>query len=81
MVSTLGAAGARQLPVQATIWTSAVATRFEASRAPWPFAITLCGASIAVAIFPLMGSWLIGQYGWQRAARSRRRSGRRAAFR
>ncbi|WP_235681972.1 MFS transporter [Sphingobium yanoikuyae] len=55
------------LPVQATIWTSAVATRFEASRG-LAFAITLCGASIAVAIFPLMGSWLIGQYGWQRAA-------------
>lgn len=55
------------LPVQATIWTSAVATRFEASRG-LAFAITLCGASLAVAIFPLMSSWLIGHYGWQRAA-------------
>ncbi len=54
------------LPVQATIWTSAVATRFEASRG-LAFAITLCGASVAVAVFPLLGTWLIGRYGWQTA--------------
>ena len=54
------------LPVQATIWTSAVATRFEASRG-LAFAITLCGASLAATIFPLLGTWLIGLYGWQTA--------------
>ncbi|WCT73601.1 MFS transporter [Sphingomonas naphthae] len=54
------------LPVQATVWTSAVATRFEASRG-LAFAITLCGASVAAAIFPLMGAWLIRAYGWQSA--------------
>lgn len=54
------------LPVQATIWTSAVATRFEASRG-LAFAITLCGASVAVAVFPLLGTWLIGAYGWRKA--------------
>ncbi|MBB5686813.1 MFS transporter [Sphingobium boeckii] len=54
------------LPVQATIWTSAVATRFEASRG-LAFAITLCGASIAATLFPLLGTWLIGAYGWQTA--------------
>lgn len=54
------------LPVQATIWTSAVATRFEVSRG-LAFAITLCGASLAAAIFPLLGTWLIGSYGWQSA--------------
>lgn len=54
------------LPVQATIWTSAVATRFEASRG-LAFAVTLCGASLAAALFPIMGTWLIKAYGWQRA--------------
>ncbi|MET0270264.1 MAG: MFS transporter [Sphingomonas sp.] len=54
------------LPVQATIWTSAVATRFEASRG-MAFAITLCGASIAAAIFPLLGTWLIREQGWRTA--------------
>ncbi|WP_425999969.1 MFS transporter [Caulobacter sp. DWR1-3-2b1] len=54
------------LPVQATIWTSAVATRFEASRG-LAFAVTLCGASVAAAVFPLLGSWLIRLHGWQMA--------------
>ena len=54
------------LPVQATVWTSAVATRFEASRG-LAFAITLCGASVAAAFFPLLGTWLIGKHGWQSA--------------
>ena len=54
------------LPVQATIWTSAVATRFEASRG-LAFAVTLCGASVAAAVFPLLGSWLIKMHGWRTA--------------
>ena len=55
------------LPVQATVWTSAVATRFAASRG-LAFAVTLCGASLAAALFPLLGSWLIARHGWQTAA-------------
>lgn len=54
------------LPVQATIWTSAVASRFEASRG-LAFAVTLCGASIAQALFPYLGARLIAAYGWQQA--------------
>lgn len=54
------------LPVQATVWTAAVATRFAASRG-LAFAITLCGASIAQAVFPWLGSQLIASYGWQSA--------------
>lgn len=54
------------LPVQATIWTSAVATRFEASRG-LAFAVTLCGASLAAALFPVLGTWLIASHGWQQA--------------
>lgn len=57
---------AATLPVQATVWTSAVATRFEASRG-LAFAITLCGASVAASVFPLLGTWLIKAHGWQTA--------------
>ena len=54
------------LPVQATIWTSAVATRFEASRG-LAFAVTLCGASVAAALFPYLATKLIAAYGWRQA--------------
>jgi len=54
------------LPVQATVWTSAVASRFTASRG-LAFAVTLCGASVAQALFPYLGARLIGAVGWQRA--------------
>jgi len=52
--------------VQATVWTSAVASRFEASRG-LAFAITLSGASFAAAIYPVIATWLIGSYGWRMA--------------
>jgi MFS family permease len=52
--------------VQTTIWTSAIATRFEASRG-LALAVTLCGASVAQAIFPFLGTKLIAAYGWQTA--------------
>jgi MFS family permease len=52
--------------VQATVWTSAVASRFEASRG-FAFAITLSGASIAATLFPMIATWLIGSYGWRTA--------------
>lgn len=54
------------MPVQATIWTSAVASRFEASRG-LAFAVTLCGASVAAALFPWLGTKLISLYGWRTA--------------
>jgi MFS family permease len=52
--------------VQATVWTSAVASRFEISRG-LAFAITLCGASIAQVIFPLIVTRFIGAEGWRTA--------------
>lgn len=54
------------LGVQAPIWTSAVATRFEVSRG-LAFAVTLCGASVAAAVFPVLATWLIELYGWRQA--------------
>lgn len=54
------------LPVQATVWTSAVASRFTESRG-LAFAITLCGASIAQFAFPPLATKLIAAYGWKTA--------------
>lgn len=54
------------LAVQATVWTSAVASRFHASRG-LAFAITLSGASVSAAVFPIMATWLISDYGWRTA--------------
>lgn len=54
------------LPVQATVWTSAVASRFNASRG-MALAVTLCGASIAQFAMPPLATWLIGDYGWRTA--------------
>ncbi len=52
--------------VQATVWTSAVTSRFEASRG-LALAITLSGAAISAAVFPILATWLIGDYGWRTA--------------
>lgn len=54
------------LPIQATVWTSAVASRFVASRG-LAFGVTTCGAAVGAALFPAMGAWLIGKVGWQQA--------------
>lgn len=54
------------LPVQASVWTSAVASRFTASRG-MAFAVTLCGASVAAGVFPPMATVLIGELGWRGA--------------
>lgn len=50
--------------VQAMVWTSAVASRFESSRG-LAFAITLSGASVAATAFPPLVTWLIENYGWR----------------
>ena len=52
--------------VQATVWTSAVASRFEASRG-LAFAITLSGAALSAAVAPVLAAWLIGAHGWRTA--------------
>ena len=52
--------------VQATVWTSAVTSRFARSRG-LALAITLSGASLAATVFPLIATWLIGHFGWRGA--------------
>ena len=50
--------------VQGTIWTSAVVSRFEASRG-MAIAITLTGMSVAAAVLPPLATWLIEGHGWR----------------
>ena len=52
--------------LQATVWSSAVASRFEKSRG-LALAITLSGASFAATTFPLLATSLIAEYGWRTA--------------
>ncbi|MCB2062721.1 MAG: MFS transporter [Novosphingobium sp.] len=52
--------------VQATVWTSAVATRFDKSRG-LAFAMTISGTGLAAAILPLVATWLIEEFGWRKA--------------
>jgi MFS family permease len=53
--------------VQATVWTSAINSRFEKSRG-LALAITLSGASLSAALFPALAAWLIAQEdGWRGA--------------
>ncbi len=52
--------------VQATVWTSAVNSRFEKSRG-LALAITLSGASVSATIFPIMATWLIEHFDWRQA--------------
>ena len=52
--------------VQTTVWTSAVASRFETSRG-LAFAVTLSGGSLAAAVFPPLATVLIGEWGWRGA--------------
>lgn len=54
------------LGTQATVWTSAVNSRFESSRG-LALAATLSGASISAAVFPVLATWLIASYGWRNA--------------
>jgi MFS family permease len=54
------------LGVQATVWASAVASRFTASRG-FALAVMLCGSALASAIFPSMATELIAQKGWREA--------------
>jgi MFS family permease len=50
--------------VHATVWTSAVGSRFEASRG-LAFAVTLSGASISASLVPIVVTWLIKDHGWR----------------
>lgn len=59
-----GLIGFGNLFLQATVWTSAIATRFAASRG-MAIAVTLSGGAITATFLPIIATWLIGTYGWR----------------
>ncbi len=46
------------------VWSSAVTSRFHASRG-LALAITLCGGAIGSSLVPLISGWLLDRYGWR----------------
>lgn len=50
--------------VQSTVWTSAVASRFDHSRG-FAMAVALSGAPITAAVAPVLATWLTAHYGWR----------------
>lgn len=50
--------------VQSTVWTSAVAARFDHSRG-LAMAVALSGTPITAAVCPVLATWLIGAYDWR----------------
>lgn len=54
------------IPIQATVWTSAVVSRFDAARG-LALAVTLCGSSIGAFAFPLLSTWLVQTFDWRKA--------------
>lgn len=64
MLWVLVAVGA--MLVQSTIWSSAVASRFDKGRG-FALATVLSGTSLCGAISPVLAAWLIRDYGWRPA--------------
>jgi predicted MFS family arabinose efflux permease len=54
------------VPVQSTVWSSAIATRFRYSRG-LALAVAMCGGSLASALFPWMATLLMEDLGWRTA--------------
>jgi len=54
------------IPIQATVWTSAVVSRFDAARG-LALAVALCGSSIGAFTFPLLSTWLVQTFDWRQA--------------
>lgn len=52
--------------VQSTVWTAAVATRFDRSRG-LAFAVTLSGSAVTATVVPILATWLISDFGWRAA--------------
>lgn len=52
--------------LQAQVWSSAVASRFDHGRG-FAIAVTLCGTSLAAVVCPVLATWLIAAHGWRAA--------------
>ena len=58
--------GTLAMPVQSTVWTAAISSSFQTSRG-LALGVSMCGTSLASALFPWLGAVLIEKFGWQRA--------------
>lgn len=58
--------GFGQAAIQPAVWSSAVGSRFNLSRG-LAFSVMFCGASVGVAIMPLLSESLLGLFGWRTA--------------
>jgi MFS family permease len=54
------------MPVQSTIWTAAISNEFKTSRG-MALGVSMCGTSLAAALFPWLGAILIQNFGSQKA--------------
>lgn len=54
------------ISVKTTIWTRAVAGRFNAAQG-LALGFALCGSAASATILPLLSNWLIGHFGWRLA--------------
>lgn len=54
------------IAIKTTVWTAAVSTVFQSSRA-LALAVVLSGAALSQTLTPLIAQWLIDDYGWRRA--------------
>lgn len=52
--------------VQSTVWTRAVGAVFDRARG-LAFAVALSGTPLASMVLPVLGTWLIEDYGWRAA--------------
>ncbi len=57
---------AAAVSVQTPLWTTAIAANFDKSRG-LALAVALCGSGLASATLPLLGIWVIDNYGWRLA--------------
>lgn len=58
--------GTAAMAVQGTIWTAAITQTFKTSRG-FALGFSMCGTSLASALFPWLGAVLIENFGWQKA--------------
>jgi MFS family permease len=58
--------GTAAMAVQGTVWTAAISQSFQTSRG-FALGVSMCGTSLAAALFPWLGAVLIKSFGWQKA--------------
>ncbi|RYD97958.1 MAG: MFS transporter, partial [Sphingomonadales bacterium] len=53
--------------ITATVWSAAVAARFDINQRGLAIALTFCGASFGMLVAPIFAEYLMSSYGWRTA--------------